>query len=299
MLRYCYYFRGFILALMTSLPLTANSSTWSDTYISYMYGPYYKYPGTIFSLTPEGQIFSKRNVAVNTVEFNHTSGYKFGTNFFVIRFHNRNRNDPEHGDFGEQGSKEIFGVYRSTFSLPAIVGKKLNNCIIKDFGPEIGFNFGVDNDAISEAQFTPIFGPSISFNVPGFWNLAVFVYKEYNNNRFNRPAGQVFRTTWMIESAWAIDIPHGKFKGFLVTIGPKGKNRDGVGTKVETIAEAYYMFDAGKALAKHKETFYVGVGGQYWRHKYGTYNGASSYRVKNLVISKTTTTPIIRVELHF
>lgn len=276
-----------------------SKTNWSDTMLGYMYGQNYKYPGTIFSTTPSGKIFVRRNVPVNTVIFYHADGYKYGENFFNIEFLNPTKNNPEHGDYGQQQSREVFGVYRHTLSLSAITGKKLCFWYIKDFGIKGGFNFGANNNAVNEAQFTPVLGLRIMFDVNGYFNIAIMAYKEWNNNRFNRPAKQVFDTTWTFESAWGIEVPGGIFEGFLITTGPKGRDTAGVRTKTETLTEAYYMIDIGKIFFKTKNTFYAGFGGEYWRHKFGTYNGASSNKVPHLIISKNTRTPVFRFEYHF
>ena len=287
------------LALSVAAPLAA-AADWSDTYLFTNYGSAYKFPGTKFDTTPSGDNYRDKDVPVWTIGFQHVSGYKLGTNFFNIEIiRSQGKNDPVHGDYGNQGAQEIFGVYRHTLSLSALSGSKLGGGFVRDFGLVGGINFGAKNNAVNASPFDYVIGPNISFNVPGFWDVGVQLYKETNNNRFNSPTKQSFKSTWLLASAWGIDAGPGKFKGFLSMTGPKGKDTGGVDTKTETLLETFYMFDVGQAMGGSKATWYAGVGFQYWKNKYGTFDGADAPGIPGFIVSKATSTPLARLEGHF
>lgn len=281
----------------------AVAADWSDTSVFLNYGPSYKFPGTRFDTVPgTADNYRNKNVPVTTIGFQHVSGYKYGANFFNIEIiRSGGNNDPQNGAYGTQGAQEVFGIYRHTLSLSAVTGNKLGGGFIRDYGIDAGINFGSKNNAVNAAPLDFVIGPSISFDVPGFWNVNLLAYKESNNNRFNNPAKQNFKTAWLLGSAWGVDVGPGKFKGFIGVTGPKGKDTAGVDTRTETLLETFYMFDVGQAVAGKKGSFYAGVGLQYWKNKYGTYDGAlqESTGIQNFIVSKTTSTPLIRAEWHF
>lgn len=279
--------------------LSATALDWSDTSLFVNHGPNYKFPGTRFDLGGDGRNYREQDVRVTTYGLQHASGYRYGTNFANIEWIRSNGKDPADGVAGAQGADEIFGVFRHTLSLSAVAGKPLGGGWIRDYGLVTGFNAGTKNNAVHARPFDLVAGPSVSFNVPGFWEIGLYAYHERNQNRFNAPARQRFDTTWQLVSAWGIDFGPGKFKGFVSVTGPKGDDTAGVGTRTETLLEAFYMVDLGQLAGGRKGQFYAGPGLQYWDHKYGTYDGAAAPNIPGFIVSKTTRTPLLRVEAHF
>ena len=264
---------GGALAVSMMFPVvSASAAEWSDNWAYVNYGPSYKFPGTRFDTVPgTTDNYRTKDVPVTTLGFTHVSGYKYGSNYLNVELiHSGGNNDPQNGNYGTQGANEIYGVYRHTLGLSAVTGMKLGGGFIRDYGFDLGFNFGVKNNAINAAPFPLVAGPRIKFDVPGFWDVWLHVYKEiYSNNRFNTPTRTNYDAAWSLGTAWGIDVGPGKFNGFWSNIGPKGKDTSGVDTKTETLIEAFYMFDVGQLTMNKKGTLYAGLGFQYWKNKYG------------------------------
>ena len=282
---------------------SAYALDWMDNSVFLNYGANYKFPGTRFDTVPGStENYRTRNVPVTTLGFQHASGYKLGSNFLNVEWiMSKGGNDPKDGNFGSGGADEVYAVYRHSFSLSALSGGKLGGGFVRDYGLDLGFNWGRKNNAVNARPFDLLIGPSISFDVPGFWNVNLLAYKEKNNNRFNNPQTQNFKTTWQLGSAWDIDAGPGKFKGFASVTGPKGKDTSGVDTRTETLIETFYMFDVGQMAGAKKGMINAGFGVQYWKNKYGAYDTAlqESTGIQNFIVSKTTATPLLRAEIHF
>src|ERR1700751_1264125 len=77
------------LALGMMMCSSAHAFDWSDDTLSYWYGPYFRMPGSVSPEHPNGN-----NVGMNNIEFQHTDGFKYGTNFFQALLLMSNRQDP-------------------------------------------------------------------------------------------------------------------------------------------------------------------------------------------------------------
>jgi hypothetical protein len=113
-------------------------------------------------------------------------------------------------------------------------------------------------------------GPVMMFDVPGFLNVGLLYIDEKNHNGFTGTTVN-FDATYRLAAAWGIPIKsiNSVFKGFITYTGDKGKDGFGAETAPETLLETSLMFDLG-SLAGKKETFYLGVGYQYWKNKFGS-----------------------------
>ncbi|MBF0207121.1 MAG: hypothetical protein HQK53_09550 [Oligoflexia bacterium] len=244
------------------------AADWSDTSIGDRYGATYREP-TI-----------AKDIKKNIVSLKHASGYKYGSNFFNVDLLSSNADDPANGGGG--GALGIYLVYQHTFSGKAF-GAPFQAGIVRDLGLAAGFDFGAKDDAFSSRVMKFAIGPKISFEVPGFLDLALVYLMEHNHNSFaaNFPttesrahgSGDVkFSPTLALQLAWGIPFELGlpwKFQGFMNYVGAKGKDGNGVQTKPETLLEAALMLDLGQAIAAHKGTVYLGPQYQYWKNKFG------------------------------
>src|SRR5208283_2226986 len=98
----------------------------------------------------------------------------------------------------------------------------------------------------------------VSFDVPGFFDVAVVFRTEHNHNWYATYAQ--FGGAGCVPSATQVCNPD---------IGSKGRDGVGAHTKPETLLESSLMVDVGSFFGK-KDTVFVGVGYQYWHNKFGS-----------------------------
>ncbi|MGA7800421.1 MAG: hypothetical protein WCC36_06385 [Gammaproteobacteria bacterium] len=263
-----------VAAALTAVPLAAGAATWSDASVGYRTSTRFTEPGI------------NGDIRKNIYSFTYVGGYKYGTNFFTADFLMSDNNDPAAGGGG--GAQEVYAVYRNTLSLGAVTGDKLAFGPVKDVGITAGFDLNAKNNAFAPRVRKFVIGPTLSFDVPGFFDVSLLYRTEANHNGI---VGKtvVFDPTYGVSLAWGIPLNqiNSKFTGFLDYIGKKGKNGFGAQTAAETLMRAYLMYDVG-ALAGKKQTFYAGVGYEYWRNKFGVASGPG----------KDTSAPMLAVEWH-
>ncbi|QNM94809.1 hypothetical protein [Chitinimonas koreensis] len=278
------------LALAASTGI-ARAADWSDTWLGYRYGTGYYMPGG------KGADMAEKKTRLNTVSLSHASGYKYGSNFFNVDFLMSDSNDPS-GGTGSDGAQEIYAVYRHTLSLSKVSGDKIAFGPVRDVGITAGFNMGSKNNQIGARPRVLVLGPTLSFDVPGFFDVGLYASRETNHNGIlclppNCSGNKVsFDTAYMLSAAWGIPLGPGSFKGFLTQTGKKGKDGFAAETGTETLLEAAYMLDLGALGVGPKGTWHAGVGYQYWKNKYGVVSDA-------FTTSKTTRTPQLQLEAHF
>jgi hypothetical protein len=296
--------RGIAARLLGSMLVLASTvvvaSDWSDTYIGYRYGHDYREP------------FNPNDISKNIFSLTHASGYKYGSNFFNVDMLKSNNQDLASGGGG--GAQEVYVVYRTTLSGSAVFGKPLKFAgIIRDIGLTGGFDYNAKDDQFSARVYKWALGPKVSFDVPGFFDVAIVWRTEHNHNWYATSpqfggAGCVssatnvcnpnieFKDTAAMEAAWLIPFPIGtvpvKFQGFMNYIGAKGRDGQGAGTKPETLLELALMVDVG-SFAAHKDTVFVGVGYQYWHNKFGSNSSADPTG------GSTARVPQLELEWHF
>ena len=288
--------RSHVLAsiLLAACVSQAQASEWSDTFIGYRYGTSFREPA------------NTNEIAKNIFSLTHASGYKYGTNFFTVDMLKSDSNDPASGAFqgaNPGGAQEVFAVYRHTLSFSKVSGSSMKFGPVRDVGAVLGFDFSSKNDDFGARVRRPLGGLSVSLDVPGFWNVGVLYQGERNHNGIvpliGNPPGMTsdvhFKNTWRLETSWSIPFHAGipaKFGGFLNYVAPKGNDGFGAATKAELLTEVSVLFDVG-SLAGQKDTFYAGVGYQYWRNKFGNDSRADATG------GATAKVPQVLVEAHF
>lgn len=250
------------VVMLTGLSVTmlpAPAADWSDTSIGYRTSNRYTEPSI------------SRYISKNIYTLTHASGYAYGSNFFSVDFLESDENDPINGGGG--GAQEVYGVYRHTLSLGSVSGSNLGFGPVKDIGFTIGIDRNSKNDAFSPRVRKTVLGPTVVFDVPGYFNVSLLLRKERNHNGIVGTS-VTFDDTYGINLAWSmpINMVRGKLTGFLDYIGAKGKDGFGADTAPETLSRAYLMFDIGSFAGK-KETFFAGAGYEYWNNKYGVATG--------------------------
>lgn len=263
-----------------SLPVLA--ADWSDTSIGYRTSNKYAEP------------FNTKDVGKNIYNFNHASGYKYGSNFFNIDLLYSDSSDPG-GAGSTNGAQEAYIVYRHTLDLSQLTGNKIAFGPVRGMGLMLGFDANAKTDAgYNSKKRMLVVGPTFNMNVPGFLNVSLLLLQESNApfNTFTKVSTPrySYKTHPMIGAAWGIPLGNGfSFEGFANFIASKGKNEFGASTAAETNIDGQIMYD----LSGGKKTAKVGFEYQYWKNKFG--NDASGPAGKGAFAK----TPMIRAEYHF
>jgi nucleoside-specific outer membrane channel protein Tsx len=245
-----------VVAVLLGLSVRpAHALEWSDTFLGDRYGTQYREPA------------NPNDITKDILQLQHADGYVYGTNFFNIDMLMSDSKDPAAAGGG--GAQEVYIVYRNTLSLSKVSGTPCKFGPISDLGVTAGFDFNSKDDQFASRVREFYFGPTVSFDVPGFFSVSLLLRTEHNHNGI---VGKnvTFNDTWAINSAWGIPIKGTPlvFKGFFNVIGPKGKDGFGGETKTEILTEPELLCDISSFMG-HKGTVFAGVGYQYWRNKFG------------------------------
>lgn len=252
------------VAISTVILTTATSlhaADWSDNSISYWYGTHFAEPGI------DGPI------AKHIIEFTHADGYKYGSNFFDVQVLFSDKDDP--ADNGDDGATEVYAIYRHQLSLSKIAGQDFKWGPVRDWSLSGGIDWNTKNTAFAPAKRMLVIGPTINFDVTGFWDFSVMYRAERNHNDlpFAQEHDIRFNDTYYLETAWEIPFQLAsaplKFKGFANFVPPKGKDGFGNETVSETLVHASLLVDVGVLTSGKKDTFFAGVGYEYWKNKFG------------------------------
>lgn len=255
-------------------------TNWNDTYIGYRWGPSFHYPGV------------PHQVQQNIGYLDTVGGFKYGSYAFNVDYLKSSESNPEVNGTG--GAQEVYSVGRVEWSLGKILGHPVSYGVIRDFGVTTGFEWGTKNDAFAERARMLILGGTVEFAVPrGFWNLTIGARKESN---YNGITGQDvdFNVAAHIESSWLIPFQIGStpflFRGFASSTAPKGRDGFGVETTTEFLFRTAVLADVGSFFGV-RQTFYAGLGYEYWYHAYGTPTSE--------ITGTKTSTPMVQFEMHF
>jgi hypothetical protein len=266
----------------------AHAFTFSDTLISFLYGPSYKEPAIV------GPIAKK------TISFTHVDGYKYGTNFFNIDAIKSDNHDPANGGATDDGAMEFYAVYRHTLSGNAVSGTKAFSVgPIADVGLEFGFDVNSKNTAFAPNKRLLVIGPQFQFDLPGkgFLSISLVAAQEWGHNglNFGNEHSIQFDTNVIMENAWALPFTligvDWNFKGFANIVSPKGKDTFGNQTKTEFLIHPKLMADVGKLIGIDRHIIEAGVGWQYWYNKFGNDHKTNAGTIES--------TPFLEVSYRF
>ena len=272
----------FAAAACAACAMPVCAADWSDTSIGYRTGNKYAEP------------FNTKDVGKNIYNFNHVSGYKYGSNFFNIDLLYSDSTDPA-GAGSTNGAQEAYIVYRHTLDLSQVTGHKIAFGPVRGMGLTMGFDANAKTDAgYNSKKRMLVAGPTFKLDVPGFLDISVLLLQESNApfNTFTKVSTPryTYKTHPMIGAAWGIPLGNGfSFEGFANFIASKGQNEFGGSTAAETNIDGQIMY----VLSGGKKTAKVGFEYQYWKNKFG--NDASGPAGKGAFAK----TPMIRAEYHF
>ena len=290
------------LAALAAAPVSA--ADWSDTYLGFRTGSNFQEPGY------------EKAIKKDIYSLSHVSGNSLGSNFFNVDMLKSDQNDPANGA-GSNGAQEVYVAYRNNLSLSKLFSTKISNGVVRDVEWTTGFDYNAKNTTFAPSVFKIMTGPTVSFQVPGFFTLGVVYYNEKNHNAFanvSKPHQSInpsFDATYQVQAAWGIDVKLGdvnsKVKGFGALTGAKGKDGGGVETKPETLVDIFWMFDISSVFGAKKGTWQIGPGYEYWNNKFGdptykTQAAAPPFNVSTGVftaVNPQTSTFMLALEYHF
>jgi hypothetical protein len=159
----------------------------NDTSVSFTYFPSATDPGV-----PGGSDIVAGGVAGQKNAFSRYQGaidhfdvWEYGTNFIHGEFDFYGKQDPSLGVPGAQGSREFWGIARSTLGFNELTHSKMfSNIITKNISLEVGGNAGVQDDFLDEHTTVGMAGLQFALNLPGTVNVAVMAGKEFSRNMF-------------------------------------------------------------------------------------------------------------------
>lgn len=255
----------------------AFAADWSDTSIGYRYGSNFAEP------------YVGDDIGKSIYNVTHSSGYKYGTNFFNVDF--------LQSDAKNTNAQEAYLVYRHTLDFGKISGKDLSVGPIKSFGFTLGLDWNSKTgDSYNSRKRMYVAGPTIMFDVPkGFATASLLFLKESNLPKALADQGKsryTYKTHPMLNVAWGLPIASSDFafEGYLNWIAAKGKNEFGGATSAELNIDAMVMYDTSALFGMKPKSLRVGAGYQYWRNKFGNPKTVKGSEAK---------TPMVRVDYHF
>jgi opacity protein-like surface antigen len=279
------------LAASASLLLcagAAHAADWSDTALSWRHGSAFREP------------FNPSNIRKDIFALTHTSGYKYGVNYFNLDLLQSDHNDP--GSLTQRsGAQEAYVVYRHTLDIGKVMGQELTYGYVKGVGATIGFDWNTKNDVgYNSRKRMLVIGPTLMWDVPGYLNTSILLIRESNapSGAFP-PISQVsdrysYDTHPMLSASWGIPVAEGwSFEGYLNFIAAKGRDEVGNGTGAETNLDMELMYDVGRHFNQPKNRFRVGFEYQLWNNKFGNSSRTTGNR------GQRATTPMVRAEYHF
>lgn len=250
----------------------ACAENWSDTYIGYRYGTDFAEP------------YVGDGITKNIINFTHSGGYKYGTNFFNIDLLQSNGKD--------SNAQEAYVVYRNTLDVGKVTGQTYAFGPVRGVGVTAGFDWNTKNDpGYASRKRMLVLGPTLMMDVPGFLNISVLLLDESN-----QPVGIASRYTYdehpMLAGAWGIPFGSSGWgsEGYFEYIASKGANEFGGPTAPEFHFDGQVMYDLGTLMGAGKNTFRAGFEYEYWRNKFGNPSDVPGSLAK---------TPMVRVEYHF
>lgn len=243
--------------------------------------------------------FNPNAISKNIVNFNHVSGYKYGTNFFNADLLLSDEKDPSSAG-ASSGAQEVYVVYRHTLDLGKVTGKDFKFGPVRGIGLVAGFDFNTKTDAgYNSKKRMLVVGPSFMMDVPGFLNISLLALWESNAPYSTFSGVATPRYSYdvhpMLNLAWG--IPLGSlplsFEGYANFIASKGKNEFGGDTAAETNIDMQIMYDMSGVMGAKPKTFRIGLEYQWWKNKFG--NNAEGAAGSGAFAK----TPMIRAEYHF
>jgi nucleoside-specific outer membrane channel protein Tsx len=266
----------------------SHAADWSDTAISWRQGETFREP------------FNPSNIRKDIVALTHSSGYKYGVNYFNVDLLMSDHNDP--GSLTQKsGAQEAYIVYRNTLDIGKLMGQDLVYGYVKGIGATVGFDWNTKNDvSYNSRKRMLVFGPTLMWDVPGYLNTSILLLRESNapSGAFppisNVTGRYSYDTHPMLSANWGIPVAEGwSWEGYFNFIAAKGRDETGNSTGAETHLDMELMYDVGRHFQQPKNRFRVGIEYELWNNKFGNTEQTTGNR------GQRASTPMVRAEYHF
>lgn len=290
----------------------AQASEWSDFSVGYRYGNTFREPN------------NPNNIGKNIFNLTYVDRNQYGSNFLNVDMLRSTSLDPaapgsasySFQNPGQPGATEYYLTYRYQLQIGKAFKQDLAVGPIKDFGVTAGVDLNTKNTSVAPQKQLLVIGPTIKFDVPGVLDFSVLYAQERNHNglasttaQLNKPYGSIpnvspsmtFGPQMMLNATWLIPFNAGpapmKFQGFVNYLTQKGSDYFGNPTAPETLNRMSLMVDVGDLAANRKNTFWMGVGYEFWNNKFG--NHSYSPTNANARMGIRNSTPTLNAEIHF
>ncbi len=231
------------------------------------------------------------------VTITHVDAWKYGTNFVNIDFLKSDNHDPSNpwGGIGfpipaagiGDGALEMYGLYRGTWGWNELFGTKAFHVgPLKDISFYFGGDLNTKNTAFAPQKRDVVAGLQFAFDVPGYFNVAVNYYKEWNHNGIVPELQAIgvgcpgacnesveFKGTLEFEMQYMQPLAFTglplRVSGFTNVVLPKGNDGFGTPTKTELLTDNRLTLDVGKLAANKPNWIDLFGGYRYWQNKFG------------------------------
>ncbi len=186
-----------------------------------------------------------------------------------------------------------------------MLDKDLSFGPVRGLGLTLGFDYGTKNNAFAPQKRLIVAGPTLNFDVPnnGFFDLSFLFGKEWNQCGLGAPACTREKVSFdpqlITAAAWMVPFQISstslKFQGIASLASRKGKGYANAKTGAEFLLRSSVMADVGQMLSQSKNTFWLGVGYEFWHNKYGDRSFPDGSRMP----STKSSIPMIQAEYHF
>lgn len=235
------------------------SADWSTTELHYQYGNLKKaYQGGGSAADTNGS---------SVLTFQHSSGWKYGDNFFFVDYTNYGRTDSEaQNDILDDD--EMYGEFYANFSLKKITGYEIKFGPVDDIGLVAGLNFAAEIDTL---YYMP--GFRLVFDLPGFnfANLDITARIQDGPTKFSVKESD----SYMLDFSWAYPFAVGKtqwsIEGHVEYTHVADQSISGISIEDREswlLAQVQIRLDVGHFWG-NPEQLYLGMEYQYWRNKLG------------------------------
>ncbi|HEY6896621.1 MAG TPA: hypothetical protein VI279_05115 [Rhodocyclaceae bacterium] len=272
-----------LAALLTAT--TAQAGDWSDSAIGYRYGNRFAEP------------YNNRDIGKSILNLSYAGSTAYGSQFFNVDLLLSDHNDPASAGSGS-GAREVYLVYRNTLDLGRISGRELRFGPVRGLGLTVGADLNRKTDAgYNSRKRMLVAGPTLMFDVPGFFNLSLLAlwesnapYSTFSNQGVER---YYYQTHPMLNAVWGVPLGSTafNFEGYANLIAAKGRDEFGGSTAAEANLDLRLMWNAPRNGDGSR--LKLGLGYQFWRNKFGNdHQGAAGK-------GAFAQTPMLCAEYHF
>jgi nucleoside-specific outer membrane channel protein Tsx len=241
---------GFMLLLFCIRPPAVEAAEWSVNEVHFLYG----------TLDAPG-FAGGGNADTAVLTFQHSSAWKYGSNFLFIDYSTDNKEDGINDE-------DFYGEWYAYFSMGKITGWDLMVGPLADLSLVAGINLGADANV---RKFLP--GIALHWNVPGFAFLNTQL-EAYIDDSEGIGSGGAPRESdsFIINVNWAYPFSISQAKvsieGYVDLIGERD-NELGSETSWWILGQPQIRLDLGHLLYGMANKLFIGCELEFWINKLG------------------------------